>query len=321
MKCFIIIIILAVTLSGCAINKHEDFVEINPEVSKEAHAYFILYGLNAAFEKDWFMVGRSYRALVAYDRTYGSIEAAKLITGVGLTDCFKYSNSNIWKYSGSFKQSSNRYIKSMKPAWNSLKGIDYDSNNDILLFDYNCMAVKTDYGKKQTQEIIDNISNSVRSLGMKGNEEACNAFSFNRYSNLGSNDLAESCKFVNSSAQAFLDDEKQFLDDEKQFQKRLVENNKLIKQQEKLKESQTLESFNSLRFKDKKIGDKVCSFNNEFGYVERIEGDKIKFLKIGAVSKDQGYFFTGNSSKFNFTRVDEFKWVDAGHLGLCYFEN
>jgi hypothetical protein len=318
MKYFAILVILAVTLTGCASLKHEDIIEDNPEVSKEAHAYFILYGLNGAFEDDWFLVGRSYRALLEYRYTYGSIEAAKLITGIGLTQCHKESRANLRKYSESFIKTSNSYIKSMKTAWSSLKGIDYDISRESLLFDYNCMAVKTEYGKQRTKEIIIGISDSVFDLGMKGNEEACNAFEFkynsNRRRRTPTDNLAESCKAFNPKALSFLEDKKQ-------EEKRRMADNKIREHQEELKKAKTIDAFNTLRLKEKKMGDRVCGFNNDFGYVDQIEGSKIKFLKIGTAPMEQGSFFTGNVSKFNFERVEEYKWIDAGHLASCNFQN
>lgn len=68
----------------------------------------------------------------------------------------------------------------------------------------------------------------------------------------------------------------------------------------------------------KAVGQSVCSFNNKFGYVEQLSGDKIKLLLQGeAVNQPDGAFFTGGEFNFTYSKQVSYIWDDALNWGPC----
>jgi len=72
------------------------------------------------------------------------------------------------------------------------------------------------------------------------------------------------------------------------------------------------------------IGDKVCTYDtNLFGYVENMNGNKIKVHVVGQVTQFvnmPGYFFSGMEGRYQYSRVEAIRWFDRVELGNCYFE-
>lgn len=116
-------------------------------------------------------------------------------------------------------------------------------------------------------------------------------------------------------------------------EKRRVENERYLKQKEREERhlQATKSHFNDIAIKSKSIGDKVCTPDNKFGFVENISNEKIKINIIGAVPSKQHYFFfntnsTGSfpfdgSGSFSYDKYPvEYIWEDHVDWAKCNFD-
>lgn len=73
----------------------------------------------------------------------------------------------------------------------------------------------------------------------------------------------------------------------------------------------------------KEVGDKVCTNNNFFGYVENINNEKMKVNIIGRVDSQSSYYFFKNEvvySSFKYSKVPEpIVWANASEWAKCNF--
>lgn len=75
-------------------------------------------------------------------------------------------------------------------------------------------------------------------------------------------------------------------------------------------------------------GFKVCTLDNRMGFVERVEGSKVKVLVKGKLLPkfSERYFFGGetfdefNSKRFLIEEIDSISWFDKGDIATCGFE-
>lgn len=131
-------------------------------------------------------------------------------------------------------------------------------------------------------------------------------------------------------ADSKLDRQKLFSKLEADNERRLaqVENEKQQRERMKAKERQleqdkrdmAMRAFKSSSTMPKTIGDKVCSADNVFGYVERMKGDKIQIRKVGRVQSQPHYFFTNRNGRFSYLKDDRIIWDVTSKWGQCLFE-
>ncbi|MGM0766457.1 MAG: hypothetical protein ACQEV6_00370 [Pseudomonadota bacterium] len=78
------------------------------------------------------------------------------------------------------------------------------------------------------------------------------------------------------------------------------------------------EKVNGLVSASKSRGQMVCTMDNRFGYVEDIDGQRIKVLVKGkAAYTSDGYLFKNPDQQFGFRKIDEYIWDESKHWGLC----
>lgn len=110
--------------------------------------------------------------------------------------------------------------------------------------------------------------------------------------------------------------ESQAQNKESQKQVELKKRNELL-----AKEALLLNWKSSVNSSNKLVGEKVCTFDNKFGYIESISADKIKFLMIGNLSdKPDGFFFNQEDKDFNYKKLEEYHWLSTNELGVCSFK-
>ncbi|SGY81451.1 hypothetical protein [Moritella viscosa] len=81
--------------------------------------------------------------------------------------------------------------------------------------------------------------------------------------------------------------------------------------------------FNNESLLAKSIGQEICSAENQFGYVEDINGNKLKIRLIGKAINKHNYYFFGElaKSKFNFKlSAVEMIWDEQLDWGKCAFK-
>lgn len=71
----------------------------------------------------------------------------------------------------------------------------------------------------------------------------------------------------------------------------------------------------------KKIGQKVCTYDNQFGYVEKIASSNIQIRRLGKVANEkEGFFFKESSKVFTYkTPENEIIWDESYKWGSCNF--
>lgn len=70
------------------------------------------------------------------------------------------------------------------------------------------------------------------------------------------------------------------------------------------------------------IGNKVCSYENDMGFVEKLGGLNIKILIIGKALERPGYFFGNNpnqDSQFQYTTMNKIIWMPKAGIAPCSF--
>lgn len=68
------------------------------------------------------------------------------------------------------------------------------------------------------------------------------------------------------------------------------------------------------------IGDKVCTYdNNDFGYIEYLNANKMKVHVVGQADRKNGFFFSGIDGNFNYKKVEAIRWFDRNELAHCNF--
>ena len=78
---------------------------------------------------------------------------------------------------------------------------------------------------------------------------------------------------------------------------------------------------------DYTLGMGVCTYNNKFGYVEQVSGNRIKVLWAGQVTdKIYGWFFGTRSinsyknSSFEYSNLDRVTWENKERISSCDFD-
>ncbi len=71
----------------------------------------------------------------------------------------------------------------------------------------------------------------------------------------------------------------------------------------------------------KSRGDQICSWENKFGYVEDVAGNKIRILVKGMVRAKQGFFFELTQHRFLPAKIEEHIWDDSSNWGSCNFSS
>lgn len=81
------------------------------------------------------------------------------------------------------------------------------------------------------------------------------------------------------------------------------------------------DQFNTLSYKPKSKGDKVCTWENQFGYVVDATDDKVHVLVKGKANGDKGFFFdvTPQSQHFGGLFFERYMWDDIRKWGHCSF--
>lgn len=96
-------------------------------------------------------------------------------------------------------------------------------------------------------------------------------------------------------------------------QKRLAEEN----------QKKTVENWLALSHQAKAIGDKVCTYDNQLGFVDRIAQNKVKVLVVGRLGsfKSDGFFFDElrRDKSFWFDKINEYRWFESNEVGACSF--
>lgn len=91
-------------------------------------------------------------------------------------------------------------------------------------------------------------------------------------------------------------------------------------EEDKRKSQATKNYWNNIRQKPKKIGEQVCTFSNVYGYVEDVQGGKIKIYRVGIAPEKNGLFFSEISKSFNpRTFSSPYVWDDHTNWGSCSF--
>jgi|SRR5690554_749613 len=111
---------------------------------------------------------------------------------------------------------------------------------------------------------------------------------------------------------------------ESKRQRELAERNALEREmQEEARIQAILDNWNNKKFTKKHVGEKVCTFDNQFGYVEKIADHKIQIRRLGKVpNKESGYFFDNKAKSFTYNNAkNEMIWDDISNWGLCGFRN
>lgn len=94
---------------------------------------------------------------------------------------------------------------------------------------------------------------------------------------------------------------------------------KAFEKQEQNKKKRLQDLFNKALSKGKAPGDLICSHDNKYGYVERIEGKKIKVMLKGVLSTDyvKNYFFDETPERVSTVKKDEMIWDDDIQWAKC----
>jgi hypothetical protein len=69
------------------------------------------------------------------------------------------------------------------------------------------------------------------------------------------------------------------------------------------------------------VGQKVCTRDNLFGFIESISGEKIKVLVSGKASGQPENFFFSGSGRFLKHDINRITWDDAKNWGACDFSD
>lgn len=70
-----------------------------------------------------------------------------------------------------------------------------------------------------------------------------------------------------------------------------------------------------------KIGDKICTYHdNQFGYVENIQNNKVKTHVVGSVGAGAGFFFSGLDMQFTYSRIEAIRWFKRDEVAHCNFK-
>ncbi|CAI4164033.1 hypothetical protein ALT1644_30016 [Alteromonas macleodii] len=70
------------------------------------------------------------------------------------------------------------------------------------------------------------------------------------------------------------------------------------------------------------LGDKICSYDNVMGFVEKVANDNVKIQTVGKAQHDLGFFFGNNSNpgaSFNFTPMSMILWKTKSEVAPCSF--
>ncbi len=82
------------------------------------------------------------------------------------------------------------------------------------------------------------------------------------------------------------------------------------------------EKFDEDRFANKNVGDRVCSADNKFGYVDEVNAEKIKVLLKGRASRQKPYYFFDVfkiGSRFYIETMETTIWDDFSSWAACSF--
>jgi len=123
----------------------------------------------------------------------------------------------------------------------------------------------------------------------------------------------------------FLDNYKRQLAAEKLLKER--ERERKLEELQKKKEleeyvRQLARDFREIALLGKSIGEKVCSSNNRFGYVERLANNNIQIRLRGTAKNKGDYFFfdAKRPSNFTYSKTSEIIWAPKNDWAKCYFD-
>lgn len=95
-------------------------------------------------------------------------------------------------------------------------------------------------------------------------------------------------------------------------------------QERKIRTKQARDGWDNRMSQQLGVGDKVCTFDsNLFGFVENINGEKVKVHVVGRatpVIEMTGYFFSGVEGRFQYSRIESIRWFARSELAHCHFE-
>lgn len=103
---------------------------------------------------------------------------------------------------------------------------------------------------------------------------------------------------------------------------RITSKYKAIQEASQEKQRRAKEQWTNRMSQKLKVGDKVCSYTNLFGYLEKMSGHKIKVHVVGDASQykgDEGYFFQGASGEFQYTKIEAIRWFKRSEVSHCHF--
>lgn len=93
-------------------------------------------------------------------------------------------------------------------------------------------------------------------------------------------------------------------------------------EERKLRTKQAQDRWTNRMSKKLSVGDKVCTWNNMFGFVEDIKGEMVKVHVVGrADSFLMGFFFSGFEGSHEYARVDAPRWFERGDLAHCQWKD
>lgn len=85
---------------------------------------------------------------------------------------------------------------------------------------------------------------------------------------------------------------------------------------------QLARDFREIALLSKSVGEKICSSNNMFGYVERLASNNIQIrLRGTAKNKDDYYFFDSKRrGSFKYSKTSEIIWAPKNDWAKCHFD-